>query len=174
MHGPNGTGRVRDKGRLIFPAFHFVPSLFYFSANCYRYPLRDRRWSPFPPSPPPPLCLSPGPRETVMQLEILSSLLGPAIRPQFLSKEPKARGHRRRSIFDIQLVFYSRPKEIKTKKTRRETKICNRISFYWDVNYVFWNYLKKFERYHRLVKEDCFAICCAACDGCFPEAPAAS
>lgn len=44
MHGPNGTGRGRDKGRLIFPAFHFVPSLFYFGANCYRYPLRHRRW----------------------------------------------------------------------------------------------------------------------------------
>lgn len=51
MHGPNGTGRGRDKGRLIFPAFHFVPSLFYFGANCYRYPLRCRRWSPFLPLP---------------------------------------------------------------------------------------------------------------------------
>ena len=51
MHGPNGTGRGRDKGRLIFPAFHFVPSLFYFGANCYRYPLRHRRWSLFLPFP---------------------------------------------------------------------------------------------------------------------------
>ena len=37
MHRRNGTGRGRDKGRLIFPAFRFVPSLFYFGANCYRY-----------------------------------------------------------------------------------------------------------------------------------------
>ena len=36
MHRRNGTGRGRDKGRLIFPAFRFVPSLFYFGANCYR------------------------------------------------------------------------------------------------------------------------------------------
>jgi len=50
MHGPNGTGRGRDKGRLIFPAFHFVPSLFYFGANRYRYPRHaaHRRRPPLP------------------------------------------------------------------------------------------------------------------------------
>lgn len=41
MHRPNGTGRGRDKGRLIFPVFNFLPSLFYFRANRYR------RWSSF-------------------------------------------------------------------------------------------------------------------------------
>lgn len=48
MHRPNGTGRGRDKGRLIFPAFHFVPSLFYFGANCYRYRYEDGTFLPLP------------------------------------------------------------------------------------------------------------------------------
>ena len=46
MHRPNGTGRGRDKGRLIFPAFHFVPSLFYFGANCCRYRYEDGTFLP--------------------------------------------------------------------------------------------------------------------------------
>lgn len=118
MHGPNGTGRGRDKGQLIFPAFHFVPSLFYFGANCYRYSLRHRRWPPF--------LLPRRPRRQVVvnNLKFFHRYL---ILSTILSKEPLATVATASLSFLTLIRFYIRINIIDTCPRQKFTTICRNV-----------------------------------------------